>query len=88
MKPPNSSGPILATAENRDTVAIEPLSKYWNGSRCGRVGALELGLDRLRRVLAALDRALRHARHPFDRRHVADDEHVRGGPGWTGPAAP
>ena len=33
MKPLNSSGPILATAENRDTVAIEPLSKYWNGSR-------------------------------------------------------
>ena len=23
----------MATAENRDTVAIEPLSKYWNGSR-------------------------------------------------------
>ena len=34
MKPLNSSGPILATAENRDTVAMEPLSKYWNGSRC------------------------------------------------------
>src|SRR3982074_2031368 len=34
IKPLNSSGPILATAENRDTVAIEPLSKYWNGSRC------------------------------------------------------
>jgi hypothetical protein len=33
MKPPNSSGPTFATAENRETVAIEPLSKYWNGSR-------------------------------------------------------
>ncbi|EUA35551.1 hypothetical protein I552_6353 [Mycobacterium xenopi 3993] len=30
---PNSSGPIFATAENRATAAIEPLSKYWNGSR-------------------------------------------------------
>jgi len=29
----NSNGPIWATAENRETVAIEPLSKYWNGSR-------------------------------------------------------
>src|SRR5260370_31652952 len=33
MKPLNSRGPILATAENRDTVAMEPLSKYWNGLR-------------------------------------------------------
>src|SRR5262245_25119636 len=31
--PPYSSGPILTTAENRDTVAIEPKSKYRNGRR-------------------------------------------------------
>ena len=33
MKPLNSKGPILATAENRETVAMDPLSKYWEGSR-------------------------------------------------------
>ena len=44
MNPPNSSGPILATAEYRDTVAIEPLSKYWNGSRAAGSAPLSSAL--------------------------------------------
>ena len=67
MKPPNSSLPTLATALNRDTVAIEPLSKYWNGSRCAGSAPLSSALIVLRRVLAALDRALRQAGHAVDR---------------------
>ena len=85
MKPRNLSGPrISATAENRDTVAIEPLSKYWKGSRRGGVGAGEFGLDRRRDVLGA--ELLRSPGHAFHGGHVADDEDV--GRGWTGRAAP
>ena len=31
MNPPKRSGPTLATALNREIVAMLPLSKYWNG---------------------------------------------------------
>jgi len=81
MKPLNSNLPTCATALYFDTVAIEPLSKYLNGSRglgvvpCSR--ALTLVLDDLGDVLGALDGALRHAGHAFHEGHVAHDEHVR-----------
>ena len=64
--------PTIATALKRLMMAIEPLSKYLNGS-CGRL-ALETVVDLLGGVLRALDRDLRHAGKVVEGDHVADDE--------------
>ena len=57
----------------RHRALVEVLERF----TFGRVGAFELGLDRVGGILAALDGPLRLPRNPFDGRHVADDEHVR-----------
>ena len=74
MKPLIRSLPIMATAFQREIVAMLPLSKYLNGSW----GALPLTrrLDLLGGELGALDGHLGNAREVVQRDHVADHEHL------------
>ena len=75
MRPSKWSLPRRTTAENRETVAIEPLSTYRKNPRGGL--ACDPALDGRRGVPAPLDGDLGLPRQVIESCQVTDDVHLR-----------